>query len=135
MIRNILQLQNINDLTQDIDQKYLIEALANLGQRLGIKGDGLKYEKTTFASIINTVLPASDYIGIVKKTNTQYVFGCVKKSNIKNSDIDIFNKTNISVDDINTQYTLDFDIEFKRGYYKFILENSLLFIKSNFEEI
>ena len=126
MIRNILQLQNINDLTQDIDQKYLIEALANLGQRLGIKGDGLKYEKTTFASIINTVLPASDYIGIVKKTNTQYVFGCVKKSNIKNNDIDIFNKTNISVDDINTQYTLDFDIEFKRGYYKFILENSLL---------
>ena len=53
MKRNINTIQNINDANlASATEKYLIEALANLGQRYSIKGDGISIRVNTIGEII-----------------------------------------------------------------------------------
>ena len=49
MLKNVNLLQNPKDITFDkYSEQYVLEALANLGQRIGIKGDGISYRSFTF---------------------------------------------------------------------------------------
>ena len=55
-LHNINTIQNQNDLAYIISQsseQYNYEALANLGQRYSIKGDGIKTNCFTVADILN----------------------------------------------------------------------------------
>ena len=53
MIKNVNLMQNPQDIIWDKESEYsrehLIQALANLGQRIGIKGDGISYNKVVEA--------------------------------------------------------------------------------------
>lgn len=52
-IQNINTFQNTNDQNlSELTQKYVIEALANLGQRYSIQGDGIHTRTMTFAQIL-----------------------------------------------------------------------------------
>ena len=51
MIKNVNLLQNPIEYDKYVEE-YLIQALANLGQRIGIKGDGISYQHFTFGDII-----------------------------------------------------------------------------------
>ena len=56
MIKNVNLMQNPQDIIWDKESEYsrehLIQALANLGQRIGIKGDGISYKSFTFNDIL-----------------------------------------------------------------------------------
>ena len=51
MIKNVNLLQNPIEYDKYVEE-YLIQALANLGQRIGIKGDGISYQYFTFGDLI-----------------------------------------------------------------------------------
>ncbi len=51
MIKNVNLLQNPVEYDKYLEE-YLIQALANLGQRIGIKGDGISYEYFTFSDLL-----------------------------------------------------------------------------------
>ena len=57
MKRNINLMQNSIDIGTDslneLQKEYILQALANLGQRIGIKGDGLSYKNFSFLDLLN----------------------------------------------------------------------------------
>ena len=92
MIKNINLLQNPKDIEFDkYSEEYIIQALANLGQRIGIKGDGISYKHFTFSEICDEQIPYSlnDHIGYIRyikgeDDNEQYkgIFGIVDKKTL-----------------------------------------------------
>lgn len=66
-IQNKASLSYLNSLTDN----YLIQALANLGQRIGIKGDSVKYGGFTFLDIFDDkyIDDISNKIGVLKYVN------------------------------------------------------------------
>ena len=86
MLKNANLLQNPADIQYDkYSEEYLIQALANLGQRIGIKGDGISYKYFTFNDLINDNSYTDDqyvgYLRYIKDENNKYksVFGVVDK--------------------------------------------------------
>ena len=72
-IQNINMLQNLESLNMnDITSKYLIQALANLGQRIGLKGDSVNFSGFTFLDIFDTEFTGdiSNKIGVLKYEKT-----------------------------------------------------------------
>lgn len=113
MIENINLMQNEKDLAWDkYSEEYVIQALANLGQRVGIKGDGISYKSFTFNDILTShqFFSSDEYIGYIEYiSNTEEItddrplskfkanFGIAKKSDLDNiTNID----TSISINDI-----------------------------------
>ena len=93
MLKNVNLLQNPKDITFDkYSEQYVLEALANLGQRIGIKGDGISYRSFTFSEIIGEHYnySADSEIGYIRysknKDNNQYkaIFGVVDKNTLTN---------------------------------------------------
>ena len=109
MIKNINLMQNPNDIAWDkYSEEYIIQALANLGQRMGIKGDGIAYKSFTFNDILNSddVYDSKDYVGYVEFIkNNVGVFNEVESSKYK-ANIGIANKNNLT-DIINIDTTLN----------------------------
>lgn len=64
MKRSIYEIQNPKDyepyFTENKFQENLIQALANMGQRLGLKGDGIKYNSFTFKDLLNNDAEVND---------------------------------------------------------------------------
>lgn len=82
-------INNINKFDENIvNDPVLVQALANLGQRAGLKGDGMLYKKFYFSDLFDTFnkneFTSNDYIGVIKTTdnNSNFIFGVVKKSDI-----------------------------------------------------
>ena len=105
MKKSIYELQNPVDFAP-YTHEYLIQALANMGQRIGLRGDGIKYDKFTFADIIGTTqYDASKYIGTltygsVISGETSILgayFGVVEKGTL-------YNKTNNMIAPTNPYY-------------------------------
>ena len=136
MIRNINNIQNLSDLreiidgNEDVSKDYLIQALANLGQRIGLKGDSTTLNNFTFNDIYDTNYSADEYIGFIKYSvdNTnRFLFdiGIVEKDSIYNKTIKIKSLLN---KDKQSKYDIDKDMYFKD---KFVLSNNLII--NNFE--
>ena len=69
MIKNVNLMQNPNDIAWDqYSEEYIIQALANLGQRIGIKGDSIAYKSFTFNDILSTkeIFSSSEYVGYIE---------------------------------------------------------------------
>lgn len=72
MQHNIIELQNQTDTAYigNLNQDFILQALANLGQRVGLKGDGIVYQNFSFydmfSNITETQYSADEYIGVVK---------------------------------------------------------------------
>ena len=107
-------MQNEKDLAWDkYSEEYVIQALANLGQRVGIKGDGIAYKSFTFNDILtyHQSFSSDEYIGYIEYINNtddinvddrplskfKANFGITKKLDLN----DIINiDTSISINDI-----------------------------------
>lgn len=92
-VHNIFDIQNKIDTTylSSYSDNFLIQSLANLGQRIGLKGDGMIYSNFSFYDCFDNVnsdtKPSSDYVGVIynKKNSdniTSKIFGIIDKSNI-----------------------------------------------------
>ena len=68
MIKDINLIQNTEDINSKYNDDYLIQALANMGQRVGIKGDGISYKYFSFNDIINetNVYSHNNHVGYIK---------------------------------------------------------------------
>ena len=117
MITNINNIQNPTDysyLTTYVD-KYLIQALANLGQRVGLKGDGIEYKNFTFYDLFNEsvtaqLYPADRYMGVIqyRKTDDSTVanIGIIEKGKLCTGASDILPETLVTDTNVfNTQTT------------------------------
>lgn len=80
-IQNINMIQNIKSLSylQNDTYEYLIQSLANLGQRIGLKGDAVEYSSFTFRDIFDEEIidDSSNKIGVLKyeKNNDESIVG------------------------------------------------------------
>ena len=104
MIKNVNLMQNPADVSFDkYSEEYILQALANLGQRIGIKGDGISYKSFTFSEIVNeyTSYSTNKHVGYIRyaknKDNDQYkaIFGIVDKATLTNYN-DITENININ---------------------------------------
>lgn len=74
MIHNINSIQNLDDLAMlsKFTDEYLVQALANAGQRLGLSGESIKYSNFTFYDLFEKsqkykdTLSPDDYIGAIR---------------------------------------------------------------------
>ncbi len=67
-------LESDNKIFDDAQKEYILQALANLGQRMGIKGDGLAYRSFNFLDLLDndSLTYSSDkYIGYLEYTKDQ----------------------------------------------------------------
>ena len=111
MITTVNLMQNPEDIVFDKDssysKEYLIQALANLGQRIGIKGDGISYKSFTFNDILieSNNYSSNDYVGYITyiKSNDRIkaLFGISNKFNLEetyavDSSFDINNTLNFN---------------------------------------
>lgn len=126
-IINIGALQNPNDITYltSYTDNYLIQSLANLGQRIGIKGEGIEYKDFTFYDLLDSndsssssaqIYPASSYIGVVYYTsdeeNSKAVIGIAERGKrITASNSETFISETSSVNIYNRQF-IDDDLSF-----------------------
>ena len=115
MIKNVNLMQNPQDIIFDknseYSKEYLIQALANLGQRIGIKGDGISYKSFNFNDILldEKLYSTDQYIGYIEYIKDDYnnqikaLFGVADKLNLEIS------KT--VEESININNTLNFNSE------------------------
>ena len=118
MKRNINLMQNGIDLENDslneLQKEYILQALANLGQRIGIKGDGISYRNFNFLDLLNNEnisYNVNEHIGWLKyqKLNDELVaiFGI---TNIDNDEDIVL--TNINTKNINDVLYASNEIQF-----------------------
>ena len=98
MKKNVNLMQNPEDIIFDKEssysKEYLIQALANLGQRIGIKGDGISYKSFNFMDILldNTAYDVDKKIGYIEYIKDDYnnkikaLFGIADKENLEISE-------------------------------------------------
>ena len=152
-IKNINLMQQKDDIFFKKSSDQYIQSLANLGQRIGIKGDSPKSGSFTFNDIYKYMFGQSDkisddFIGYIKYDNT------VDSLNIKNGVLGVINKEelvnhnfllkNVSIDDkhqrksidnIFNNYTLqektNFLLNLNISDFGEYLENSIIKVKDN----
>lgn len=80
MINNINLLENITDeaLLSKFTNDSLVQALANLGQRIGIKGDSIAYKHSTFASLLETENGKVSYVDTASKLDPSKYIGLLR---------------------------------------------------------
>lgn len=99
MKRSIYEIQNPKDyepyFTDNNIQENIIQALANMGQRLGIKGDGIKYNSFTFSELIDDDLSAEDNIGYIRFDNNNDIIVGISDKNLNvNNNADKYDPIN-----------------------------------------
>ena len=144
-IKNIQTLQsNHNIFEQDAKEQY-IQALANAGQRIGVKGDSITLDQFNFLDILkeNPNFSLSEdkenYLGkMVYSLDSNGVpqcnFSVLSKDNFVSAKFDnVINKYTVNYKDIfnvcNTD-TLSFDIQLNN--YAFVKENSMFKLDKNY---
>ena len=99
MIKNINLMQNEHDFAWDqYSEEYIIQALANLGQRIGIKGDSIAYRSFTFNDILTSDISYSPntHIGYIEYIrNNENIIDEIESSRYK-ANFGITEKTNLS---------------------------------------
>lgn len=121
MIKNVNLMQNEADIIFDeqsgFSREHIIQALANLGQRIGIKGDSLSYKYFTFNDILTSsaTYDPDKYIGFIEyfydNSNNEYKskFGVTNKLQLKNSNDELIQDTTIN---INNMFVFSSDMSF-----------------------
>jgi hypothetical protein len=79
-IKPIVTIQNRNYSTEDRDNT--INALANMGQRLGLKGDSVAYRYFTFGDLFTGKYDAQKYVGVLYYDNSTAKFCVVEKKDV-----------------------------------------------------
>lgn len=157
-IKNIVALQHPEEFSYipTYSNEYILQSLANLGQRLGIKGDSLIYKYFTFADIFDELsdkeyYEKNDYIGVVKyhrNNDGVYCKFVIEKNNKKYNNYndnytDVLNnkfKTGINIDSdviIYEQNIFNKYIDINNIKFEILINNidsylsNVLFLKDN----
>lgn len=147
-IKNIQTLQYNHDVFEQNEKEQYIQALANAGQRIGVKGDSITLDQFSFLDILkeNPEFNGSEqeknrykYIGkIVYSLDfngiPQCNFSVLSKENfVKGKFNDVENNYTINYKDIFNVYNTDrFSIDIQINNYSFIKENSLFKLDGNY---
>ena len=119
MKKHINLMQNPHDIIFDQNSEYsteyLVQALANLGQRIGIKGDGIAYKSFNFNDILldSDTYPADKYIGYIEYIKNDFnnqikaLFGVTSKTNLE-----VDNKVIDTSININNTLTFNSELSF-----------------------
>ena len=126
-VKNINLLQNEN--FEEKEKANYIQALANLGQRIGIKGDSITYDSFSFLSCFEkniNITNIDQYLGFIRynnKSNNMYdkscTFGIIKKDE-NGAPIETY--PDLTSTNVYDQFTLDNNI-----FNTHLLENELQF--------
>lgn len=143
-IKNIQTLQsNHNIFEQDAKEQY-IQALANAGQRIGVKGDSITLDQFNFMDILKE---HSNYSEIDPETHLgklvysldssgipQCTFSVLTKNNFANGKFDkVFDQYTINYKDIFNVYNSDtFSFDIQLNNYAFVKENSMFKLDKNY---
>jgi hypothetical protein len=120
---NINSLQNKNGLVSNYTDEYILQALANLGQRTALKGDSVIVKTITLRDVytVNTdEFSADTHIGCISRENENIVFKILNKETFVNVHNDAIEYVNTFVN--NTKITLPADqtinsiTEYEAGY-------------------
>lgn len=143
-IKNIQTLQsNHNIFEQDAKEQY-IQALANAGQRIGVKGDSITLDQFNFMDILKE---NSNYSEIDPETHLgklvysldssgipQCTFSILTKNDFANGKFDkVFDQYTINYKDIFNVYNSDtFSFDIQLNNYAFVKENSMFKLDKNY---
>ena len=143
-IKNIQTLQsNHNIFEQDAKEQY-IQALANAGQRIGVKGDSITLDQFNFMDILkeksnySTIDPETHLGKLVYSLDStgipQCTFSVLAKNDFINGKFDkVFDQYNINYKDIFNVYNSDtFSFDIQLNNYEFIKENSMFKLDKNY---
>ena len=131
-IQNINTIQNPNTFTyiSNLSEKYMYESLANLGQRFGIKGDGIETNKFTIGDLFGNIAD-DNIISKMHISNNKLFISLYNKDNlitpINNSSLEIKYSLNNAVI-TNSPIKLNIPIN-GIDYYR---ENALMYQIDNF---
>lgn len=98
-----MSIQNINTLQNPIDfsqlstysNEYLLQSLANLGQRLSIKGDSIKTRGFSFIQLFaNQTYDENNFVGCIEAKNNSVYFHILNKDTFINVDTEILSNSN-----------------------------------------
>lgn len=143
-IKNIQTLQsNHNIFEQDAKEQY-IQALANAGQRIGVKGDSITLDQFNFMDILkeqsnySTIDPETHLGKLVYSLDSngipQCTFSVLAKNDFINGKFDkVFDQYNINYKDIFNVYNSDtFSFDIQLNNYAFVKENSMFKLDKNY---
>lgn len=147
-IKNIQALQYNHDVFEQDEKEQYIQALANAGQRIGVKGDSITLDKLSFLDIlkenanfadIDIENAKKDYIGKLNYSLDfngipQCNFSILSKNDFANGKFDnILHKYTVNYKDIFNIYnnTDKFSFDIQLNNYSFIKENSMFKLDSN----
>ena len=143
-IKNIQTLQsNHNIFEQDAKEQY-IQALANAGQRIGVKGDSITLDQFNFMDILKeksnySTLDPEAYLGkLVYSLDSngipQCTFSVLAKNDFINGKFDkVIDQYNINYKDIFNVYNSDtFSFDIQLNNYAFVKENSMFKLDKNY---
>ena len=101
-IKPIVTIQNRNYSLQDRDNT--VNALANMGQRIGLKGDSVAYRYFTFGDLFTNKYDVADYVGVLYYDNSTAKFCVVEKKDaaLLYADVTKFKATTNSIPVYNT---------------------------------
>lgn len=131
-IQNINTIQNPNTFTyiSNLSEKYMYESLANLGQRFGVKGDGIETNKFTISDLFDNK-DVDNMISKMHISNNKLFISLYSKDNlitpINNSSLEIKYSLNNAVI-TNSPVKLNIPIN-GIDYYR---ENALMYQNDNF---
>jgi hypothetical protein len=95
-IKNINTIQHQADLEyiKDKSNEYLLQSLANAGQRLGIQGDGVKLTSIKFSEILpnGDKYNSANYVGYIKRNDKTFTVGLKDRNTLS-----IVDTENVSV--------------------------------------
>ena len=132
-LKNINTIQNPNDIEtiSDLSNKYLYEALSNLGQRFSLKGDSVSTRCFTTLSVVNKKQSDFSDISLISKLSANKNKLYLEFFDSKNINNPLYKEElNYTIDNLfntDTQIVLNTKIN-GIDYYK---ENALMYLDSN----
>ena len=89
---------NINSIQNQYSEEYILQALANLGQRTSLKGDSVITKGISFRDVFSndtTDYDSTNFVGVISRENDNLVFKIINKTSF-NGDV------NESIEHVNT---------------------------------
>ena len=118
-IKNINTIQNPDDLEfiKQASNEYVLQSLANLGQRIGLTGDGVKVNDFSFSEIVNgSTYSHFDYVGYMEKKGDSIIAGIKRKSDLSDVIVPVEIKNTDNYIITTSEITLETEINGVEGY-------------------
>jgi hypothetical protein len=89
---------NINSIQNQYSEEYILQALANLGQRTSLKGDSVITKGISFRDVFSndtTQYDSTNFVGVISRENDNLIFKIINKTSFNG-------EVNESIEHVNT---------------------------------